>query len=247
MQGVEITEFCLEKGDFSLKSINLTVGKGEIFAVLGRTGSGKTLLLESIAGFYRDGTGRIVIDGTPVNSVPIEKSRVGLVYQDYGLFPHMTVYRNIAYGLIMRKLPKDKIRQKVEKIAADFSIDHRLNQYPGTLSGGEKQRVAMARALITDPGLLLLDEPFSALDPATKRSLYRQVRSVRENYHCPIIFVTHDFEEAAFLADRIGIMEEGKLCAVRTPESLFDPYGSESIHRFLGMEKENINESKGII
>lgn len=247
MQGVEIKDFCLKKGDFSLESVNLTVKKGEIFAVLGRTGSGKTLLLESIAGFYKDGAGEIIIDGIPVSSVPVEESGVGLVYQDYGLFPHMTVYRNIAYGLVMRKESRHEIREKVEKIAGDFSIGHRLQQYPGTLSGGEKQRVAMARALITDPRLLLLDEPFSALDPATKKTLYRQIRSVREKYGCPIIFVTHDFEEAVFLADRIGIMEEGHMCAVRTPENLFDWYESKSIRNFLGMEKENDDGSERII
>lgn len=237
-RGVEIRNYNLTKGDFSLTSINLHVSSGEIFAVLGRTGSGKTLLLESIAGFYKDGNGEITVNGVSVGDVPIEKSRVGFVYQDYGLFPHMTVYRNIAYGLIMRKESKKDIDSKVRRIASDFSVDHRLEQYPGTLSGGEKQRVAMARALITDPSLLLLDEPFSALDPSTKKKLYGQVRTIRDDYRCPIIFVTHDFQEAVTLADRVGIMDNGRLCAVRTPDTLFEPYGNEKIHDFLGIEGE---------
>lgn len=236
--GVEIKDYHLTKGDFSLRSINLRVRSGEIFAVLGKTGSGKTLLLESIAGFYKDGSGEIIVNGVSVGDAPIEKSHVGFVYQDYGLFPHMTVYRNIAYGLIMRKKSKKDIDSKVRRIASDFSVDHRLGQYPGTLSGGEKQRVAMARALVTDPSLLLLDEPFSALDPSTKKKLYRQVRMIRDDYRCPIIFVTHDFQEAVTLADRVGIMDEGSLCAVRTPDTLFKPYENKKIHDFLGIEGE---------
>lgn len=236
MGRVVIKDYGLKRGTFSLESIELTVEEGEIFAILGKTGSGKTMLLESIAGLYKDGEGHILVDGVSVREVPVERSRISFVYQDYGLFPHMTVYKNIAYGLKMRKEGRISIAKKVKEIAQIFAIDHRLSQYPGTLSGGEKQRTAMARALVTEPKLLLLDEPFSALDPATKKSLYEQIRAVKKKYRCPIIFVTHDFEEASLLADRIGIMESGKMCAVRTPDTLFEPYGSESIHHFLGME-----------
>ena len=238
MNRVEVRKYHIRRGDFSLKSIDLAVDEGEIFAVVGKTGSGKTMLLESIAGFYEDGTGEVLIDGISVSSIPVEERRIGFVYQDYGLFPHMSVLKNIAYGLTMQKQKKSETLQKVQQIAGLFSIGHILHQYPGTLSGGEKQRVAMARALITNPGLLLLDEPFSALDPETKKALYKQVKHISAHYQCPIIFVTHDFEEAAFLADRIGIMEAGKLCAVRTPDTLFSSYDSESIHRFLGIKGE---------
>lgn len=236
MSGIEVKQYWIKRGDFALKSIDLKVAEGEIFAVLGKTGSGKTLLLESIAGFYEDGTGEVLIDGVSVNSISVEERRIGFVYQDYGLFPHMTVYKNIAYGLAMRKMKKQDIRKRVETIAKVFSIEHTLGQYPETLSGGEKQRAAMARALVTNPRLLLLDEPFSALDPQTKKMLYRQIEFVRNHYQCPIIFVTHDFEEAALLADRIGIMEAGELCAVRTPDRLFCSYDRESIHQFLGIK-----------
>lgn len=238
MRGIVVQHYQVKRGDFSLNSIDLTIGEGEIFAVLGRTGSGKTMLLESIAGFYQDGEGMILIDGIPVNRIPAEERQIGFVDQAYGLFPHMSVYQNIAYGLVMRKRSKLEIKERVAKIAADFSIAHTLAQYPETLSGGEKQRVAMARALIMKPRLLLLDEPFSALDPATKDVLYKQIQDVREHYGCPILFVTHNFEEASLLADRIGIMEEGSLRAIRTPQTLFEPYDRESIHQFLGIKGE---------
>lgn len=235
-RGLVIKDYGLKRGDFSLDSIDLTVEEGEIFAILGKTGSGKTLLLESIAGLYKDGHGRITVDGISIRDVPLEQSHVSFVYQDYGLFPHMSVYKNIAYGLTMRGEGKRNTDKKVNDIAAAFAINHRLRQYPGTLSGGEKQRVAMARALVTEPRLLLLDEPFSALDPETKKLLYEQIRFIRKKYQCPIVFVTHDFHEAALLADRIGIMESGRLCAVRTPETLFNSYDSQSIHHFLGIK-----------
>lgn len=238
MSGVAVKQYRIKRGDFSLKSIDLAVDEGEIFAVLGKTGSGKTMLLESIAGFYEDGTGEVLIGGISVTSIPVEERRIGFVYQDYGLFPHMNVWKNIAYGLTMQKRKRDEIQKRVQEIAGLFSIGHILQQYPETLSGGEKQRVAMARALVTNPRVLLLDEPFSALDLQTKKALYNQVKDISVHYRCPIIFVTHDFEEAVFLADRIGIMEDGRLCAVRTPDTLFSSYDSESIHRFLGIKGE---------
>lgn len=233
--GVTIENYRIARGAFSLEAINLKVEEGETFAVLGKTGSGKTMLLESIAGYYRDGSGDIFIDGVSVRRIPVEQRRIGFVYQDYGLFPHMSVFKNIGYGLAMQNLKKPEIKCRVEEIAEAFSISHILQQYPQTLSGGEKQRTAMARALITKPRLLLLDEPFSALDPTTKKMLYGELQRIREAYSCPIIFVTHDFQEAALLADRIGIMEEGRLCAVRTPDTLFASHESPSIREFLGM------------
>ena len=232
---IDVQDYSMDRKGFSLKSISFSVTKGESFAILGQTGSGKTMLLESIAGYYKDGRGNILINGTPVNAVPTERRRIGFVYQDYSLFPHMTVFKNIAYGLSMQKKNKALIKEAVEEIAGTFSISHILNEYPGTLSGGEKQRTAMARALVTKPDILLLDEPFSALDPNTKKRLYKEFEKIRNEYQCPILFVTHDFEEAILLADRIGIMDDGRLCAVRTPDTLFMPYGNDKISDFLGI------------
>lgn len=232
---IDVRDYSMDRKGFSLKSISFSVAKGESFAILGQTGSGKTMLLESIAGYYKDGRGDILINGVPVNEVPTEKRRIGFVYQDYYLFPHMTVFKNIAYGLIMQKKSKAFIKESVEEIADTFSISHILNEYPGTLSGGEKQRTAMARALVTKPDILLLDEPFSALDPNTKKKLYKEFEKIRNEYQCPILFVTHDFEEAKLLADRIGIMHEGRLCAIRTPATLFMPYEDDRVSDFLGI------------
>lgn len=237
---IEIKGYSLVRENFALRDIELDIFDNECFAVLGRTGSGKTMLLESIAGYYGDGSGSITINGKAVRSLPLEKRRIGFVYQDHGLFPHMTVFRNIAYGLLMRKTGKHEIKERVDDIAAAFGISNILDQYPGTLSGGEKQRTAMARALITRPDVLLLDEPFSALDPATKDSIYGQFRRIREQYRCPILFVTHDFNEAQLLADRIGIMSGGKLCGIRTPETLFQPFEDDELNRFLRIDGANI-------
>lgn len=236
---IEIKGYSLVRENFALRDIDLDIFDNECFAVLGRTGSGKTMLLESIAGYYSDEGGSITINGKDVRSLPLEKRRIGFVYQDHGLFPHMTVFKNIAYGLLMRKAEKQEIKERVDDIAAAFGISNILDQYPGTLSGGEKQRTAMARALITRPEVLLLDEPFSALDPATKASIYEQFHRIREQYRCPILFVTHDFNEAQLLADRIGIMSMGRLCGIRTSETLFEPFEDDELNRFLRIEQLN--------
>lgn len=234
---IEIKRYSLARENFALRDIDLDIYDNECFAILGRTGSGKTMLLESIAGYYSDGSGSITISGKDVRTLPAEKRRIGFVYQDHGLFPHMTVFKNIAYGLLMRKTGKNEIRERVHDMAAAFGISNILDQYPGTLSGGEKQRTAMARALITKPDVLLLDEPFSALDPATKDSIYGQFRRIREQYRCPILFVTHDFNEAQLLADRIGIMSDGRLCGIRTPKTLFQPFEDDELNRFLRIDR----------
>ena len=234
---IEIRRYSLARENFALRDIDLDIYDNECFAILGRTGSGKTMLLESIAGYYSDGSGSITISGKDVRTLPAEKRRIGFVYQDHGLFPHMTVFKNIAYGLSMRKKGKNEIRERVHDMAAAFGISNILDQYPGTLSGGEKQRTAMARALITKPDVLLLDEPFSALDPATKDSIYGQFRRIREQYRCPILFVTHDFNEAQLLADRIGIMSDGRLCGIRTPKMLFQPFDDDELNRFLRIDR----------
>ena len=234
---IEIKGYSLVRENFALRDIDLDIYDNECFAILGRTGSGKTMLLESIAGYYSDGSGSITISGKDVRTLPAEKRRIGFVYQDHGLFPHMTVFKNIAYGLSMRKTRKNEIRERVHDMAAAFGISNILDQYPGTLSGGEKQRTAMARALITKPDVLLLDEPFSALDPATKDSIYGQFCRIRERHRCPILFVTHDFNEAQLLADRIGIMNDGKLCGIRTPKTLFQPFEDDELNRFLRIDR----------
>ncbi|MBC3803476.1 ATP-binding cassette domain-containing protein [Acetobacterium fimetarium] len=230
---VEIKDFSIRLGNFELKNINLDIFDNEIFAVLGKTGSGKTVLLESVAGFYRRFSGNVNIQGKSVVDVPLEKRKIGFVYQDFGLFPHMTVSDNIGYGLKIQKLDKQKREKKVAEMAEILSIGHVLNQYPGTLSGGERQRTALARALVLDPKMLLMDEPFSALDPATKQSMYKQIETIHQIFGCTILFVTHDFNEAQIMADRIGIMVNGELRGIRKSVNLFESCQDEEINNFL--------------
>lgn len=235
---VEINNYSVQLGKFKLNQINLNIGEKEIFAVLGRTGSGKTVLLESVAGFYRKFSGKVMIQGIPVIDVPLEKRNIGFVYQDFGLFPHMTVFDNITYGLKIRKIDKGVQKERVDKMAEILSIGHILKQYPGTLSGGERQRTALARALILNPQLLLMDEPFSSLDPATKENMYDQINKIHEVFGCTILFVTHDFYEAQRMADRIGIMVNGRLKAIRKSADLFERCQDEEINQFLGGDYE---------
>jgi molybdate transport system ATP-binding protein len=234
---IKITDFSLKKGSFRLSEISCDIYPHEMFAVLGKTGAGKTLLLESVAGYYAGLGGSIYLHGKAVLDIPLTERKIGFVYQDYGLFPHMTVEQNISYGLKMQKKNRSDIIKEVRRMAELLSIEHILTQHPGTLSGGEKQRTALARALVLSPDVLLLDEPFSALDPVTKRALHGELRAIHEKFQCTILFVTHDFLEAKELASRIGIMVNGRLKAIRDSNELFKPYEDDEINQFLGLDR----------
>jgi len=244
---IDLEQFSVSVGSFSLKNINLQIYENEIFAILGKTGSGKTVLLESIAGFYKSEEGSIKIYDKKVNEIPLENREIGFVYQDYGLFPHMTVFNNIAYGLKMQKINKKIIKSTVEEICKILSIENILNQYPGTLSGGEKQRTALARSVVLKPKILLMDEPFSALDPTTKLSMYDEIKKIHKIFGCTIIFVTHDFNEAQIMADRVGILKSGQLKSVRKSEELFNGYKDEDINEFLGIRRGKYYDKRGVI
>lgn len=232
---IEIKNYTLNLGKFTLNDINLDIKEGEIFAILGKTGSGKTVLLESIAGFYNNGSGDILIEDEKIQDIYICDRNIGFVYQDCALFPHMSVFDNIAYGLKMRKVKKSQQIKIVNEIAELLSISHILNQYPKILSGGEKQRTSLARALVLNPKILLMDEPFSALDPVTKVDMYNHILALHKKFNCTIIFVTHDFNEAKKLSNRVGIISKGRLKTVRNSEALFEPYEDDEINRFLGI------------
>lgn len=237
---LNIRGLTLRRGSFLLDHIDLTLKSSEILAILGKTGSGKTLLLESSAGFYPPDDGQILYQGKEAHAQPIHQRNIGYLYQDYSLFPHMTAYDNIAYGLKMQKQPANMIRRQVEHMALRFGIFHILDQYPATLSGGEQQRVALARALITRPSLLLLDEPFSALDPVTKESMYQLLREIREDFQCSVLFVTHNFTEAQQLADRIAILSDGRLWGVVPSDELYTRDWPGNVRQFLGMESSTL-------
>lgn len=234
MNAIEMHNLEIKRGGFRLGPINLAIEENEIFAILGRTGSGKTVLLETLAGFYQDHyTGQINLFEQDAQEIPPHMRNMGFVYQDSGLFPHLTVEQNIAYGLKMHKVPLAEIEEKVTYITNLLSIENIRKQYPATISGGEKQRTALARSLVLNPKILLLDEPFSALDPATKQRMYEEISSIHRNFHCTIIFVTHDFSEAQKLATRIGIMLHGQMKTVVAAQELFESRYDDDIEAFL--------------
>ena len=225
MNTIECRNLVVKRGDFTLGPINLSIEKGEIFCILGRTGSGKTVFLETLAGFYdKKYEGEIVIRG----------KNKGFVYQDSGLFPHMTVEQNISYGLRMNHVDKRIIEEKIQDITKILSISNIRKQYPATVSGGERQRTAIARTLVMDPEIIFMDEPFSALDPATRKKMYEEIKSIHQKYKCTMIFVTHEFREAQHLADRIGIILNGKLRSIVKSEDLFIMKHDEDVKEFLG-------------
>ena len=237
---ISIRDLTVTRGSFTLRVDALDVAPREVFAILGRTGSGKTVLMESIAGAFPLDGGTILLDGKDVESLPIQQRHMGVVYQDHALFPHMTVRENIAYGLKMNVCPRDETQRRVSDQMAMFGIDGIADKHPGIISGGEAQRTALARALVLQPEILLLDEPFSALDPSTKERMYDTIRDIHARFDCTIVFVTHDFNEAAMLADRVGIVLEGSLRAILPAAQLFDAECSEDVAAFLGRERNSL-------
>ena len=225
-----------EWGEFCLKKVTFSVNKGEYFVILGPTGAGKTLILETIAGLCIPHEGRIFLDGKDATDLPPEKRNIGLVYQDYSLFPHMTVEENIAFGLKMRKIPKKEIEIKVQSIMDSVGITHLKTRFPSTLSGGEQQRVALARALVINPDILLLDEPLSALDPRTQESLREELKRIHKVRGMTTIHVTHNQTEALALADQIAVILKGELIQVDTPFRVFNEPVDERIAAFVGVE-----------
>ncbi len=210
MSLLRVENLRLKLRNFELKDISFEVERGEHFAIVGPTGSGKSLLLETIAGIYSPSSGRIIIDGNDVTATPPERRGVGIVYQDCMLFPHMDVYDNIAYGLRMRRVDRESIRKRVRELSKMLGIEKLLDRKPSTLSGGEKQRVAIARALAVKPKIMLLDEPFSALDAETRVRLRDSIFRILRKEGVAVVHVTH-IEDDARTADRVARMREGVL------------------------------------
>lgn len=234
-------------GDFQLEDIDLEIAQGEYFVILGPTGTGKSVILEIIAGLYKPDKGQFYFNGEDLSNKYPENREIGFVYQDYLLFPHLCVKKNIVFGLKQKKFTKSEIEQKLNEIILKFKIEHLLERYPITLSGGEQQRVAMARALITSPKILLMDEPLSALDPSTKNEFLITLKKIHENRKNTVIHVTHDFNVALYLADRIAIMNDGAIVQVGTPEEIFKKPKSIFVANFIGMKdffKNRIDNSK---
>ncbi len=246
---VQIRDLWVDLREFHLREIDLDIAAGEYFVVLGPTGAGKTVLLETIAGLYQPQRGRVLLDGEEITHLRPERRGIGFVYQDYALFPHLNVAENIAFGLniqrpsglgklIRRKSAQENevdIAEQVDEVSRMLAIDHLLHRSPKTLSGGEQQRAALARALVIKPRVLLLDEPLSALDPETRESLQRELARVHRQLGTTTLHVTHDFEEAVALGDRIAVVNQGRIVQVGTPEDIFRRPASEFVARFVGV------------
>jgi len=221
-------------GDFHLKDISLTIPEGTYYVLLGRSGSGKTQLLELIAGLNRPDSGEIRLDGEDITGRRIQDRGVGLVFQDYAIFPNMTVYENIAYSLKCRKLNSYNINEKVIKIAGDLNISDLLMRSTFNLSGGELQRVALARTLITSPKLLLLDEPMASVDASLKDDIKRLLRRLNRD-GLTIIHVTHDYREAVSLASKVGVLHNGRIVQEGSPDLVFRKPVNKFVARYSGI------------
>ncbi|MBQ6586228.1 MAG: ATP-binding cassette domain-containing protein [Coriobacteriales bacterium] len=239
---VDVQDVSLRLGDFRLRDVNMQVAPGSLCAILGRTGSGKTVLMEAIAGAYQLEQGRVLLDGQDGQRISPQKRGMGIVYQDCALFPHLTVRDNVAYGLRMRRVPAARRDELVGEALALFGIAHLADCFPGTISGGEAQRASLARALVLQPRLLLLDEPFSALDPVTRRRLHETLRDIHRSFSCTIIFVTHDFHEARELAEQVVIILDGELRARTDAKGLFEGEFDQDVMCFLGREAPGTQE-----
>jgi len=221
-----------------LDNINLRIETGELVALLGPSGSGKTTLLRIIAGLETPDQGSIIFDGEDNTGKSTQERKVGFVFQHYALFKHMTVFENIAFGLKIKPAKirpgKEVIKQKVHELLALVKMEELANRYPSQLSGGQRQRIALARALAVEPKVLLLDEPFGALDAKVRKDLRRWLRKLHDEYPITSVFVTHDQEEALDVADRIVILNQGRIEQIGTPEEVYDNPANPFVYHFLG-------------
>jgi spermidine/putrescine transport system ATP-binding protein len=222
-------------GHRAVNGISLSINKGEFFSLLGPSGCGKTTTLRLIAGFEEPTSGEVFLDGRPMANLPPYQRDVSTVFQNYALFPHLTVAQNIAFGLERRPdSDKKAIRKKVQEALALVQLSGKESRLPQQLSGGERQRVALARSLVLQPKVLLLDEPLSALDAKLRREMRYQLKELQRRVGIAFLFITHDQEEALSLSDRIGVMHRGKLRQTGAPLDLYRQPGSRFVAEFLG-------------
>ncbi|MCC6867772.1 MAG: putative 2-aminoethylphosphonate ABC transporter ATP-binding protein [Burkholderiales bacterium] len=218
----------------ALKGVGLSIGRGEMVVFLGPSGCGKTTLLRIVAGLETQDTGTIVQDGRDISRLPAIKRDYGIVFQSYALFPNLTVFDNVAYGLVNRRQPRKAIAGRVQELLKLVGLPDAGDKYPGQLSGGQQQRIALARALATSPGLLLLDEPLSALDAIERVRLRGEIRALQQRLGVTTIMVTHDQEEALSMADRIVVMNAGRIEQVGTPREVYGAPATPFVADFVG-------------
>ncbi|MDN5694787.1 MAG: polyamine ABC transporter ATP-binding protein, partial [Psychrobacter sp.] len=229
-----------------LKDINLDIEHGEFITLLGPSGCGKTTLLRLIAGFEQPNAGAIYLDGMQMAGLPADKRPVNTVFQQYALFPHMTVAQNVAYGLKLKKVPKDEIQTRVREMLAMVQLEHLANRRPQDLSGGQQQRVAIARAVINRPKLLLLDEPLSALDHKLRLQMQSELKRLQRELGITFVFVTHDQEEALSMSDRIAVMKDGRFQQIGTPIEIYETPANLFTAKFIGETNLFKAEVKGV-
>lgn len=232
---VNIDSISVAYGDtMPVRDLSLHVRRGEFLSLLGPSGCGKTTTLRAVAGFVMPAAGDIRIGGQSVIGVPPNRRNIGMVYQDYALFPHMTVAENIAFGMKMRSVPKAEIAPQVQRILGQLQLAALGHRYPSQLSGGQQQRIALARALVFNPSVLLLDEPLAALDKQLRGDMQFELRELQRRFGITTIFVTHDQEEALSLSDRIAVLSQGAILQVDTPRQVYDFPAHRFVAEFIG-------------
>lgn len=247
---VIVKEAVKKYGDFvALKGVSLEVKSGEFFTLLGPSGCGKTTLLRMIAGFNSVDGGEIRFGDTVINNVDAHKRDIGMVFQNYAIFPHLTVAENVAYGLKAKKTPKDEMTRRVNEALAQVQIEALGGRRPNELSGGQQQRVALARAFVIEPGVLLMDEPLSNLDAKLRVQMRTVIKKLQRRLGITTIYVTHDQEEALAISDRIAVMKDGVIMQVGTPEEIYKKPQSPFVAGFIGvsnfMEAETTRTPEG--
>ena len=230
----------------ALEHLSLDIAQGEFVTFLGPSGCGKSTTLRILGGFEKPDTGRVILDGEDVTNQPPEKRHVNMVFQDYALFPHMTVRQNIAFALELKGMDKAAIKRRLNEIMSFLELGTYSDRFPGQLSGGQRQRVALARALAPDPALLLLDEPLGALDAKLRGQVQRELKSIQRQTHKTFFFVTHDQEEALTMSDRIVVMNHGRVEQDGTPEELYFHPASRFVAEFIGETNLLSGKMRGI-
>ena len=233
---IQLKDIVVKFGDFTaLHDINVHVKEGEFFTFLGPSGCGKTTTLRTITGFIEPVSGTVTVKGRDITHVPIEKREIGIVFQSYALFPTMTVYDNIAFGLKVKKMKKPEIDRKVREIARKVDLsDEQLEKAVSQLSGGQQQRVAIARALVTGPAIICMDEPLSNLDAKLRVQLRNELKKMQKDFGITTIYVTHDQEEALTLSDRIAVFNKGYIEQIGTPNEVYNFSKTEFVCNFIG-------------
>src|ERR1022692_1399110 len=221
--------------EVAVDDIDLTIARGEFFSLRGPSGCGKTTTLRLIAGFEQPTAGQILLDGVDVSGVPPHKRNVNTVFQSYALFPFLTVFDNVAFGLRNRKLDKKELQTRVHEAIELVHLGSFIKRRPGQLSGGQQQRVALARALVLNPAVLLLDEPLGALDAKLRRSLKVELKALQERVGITFLYVTHDQEEALTMSDRLAVMRAGKIVQMGAPQAIYDEPADTYVADFLGV------------